>query len=327
MVLKPPRGSFWRTQLMDETDETSACNISENEFFLQFAGVTYKDQKLVNIACKDLGFTDGSSTVATSGELYDKKWVLFKFERCISVMFFCIRLFASATVSVGVGWSSEIDLMEQSVAVGLMPFSKVSLVLSGSVDLFLAKATVQLDAAIADIKFPLDLYLLATEFPINVCMEGNLEIQPLTVDISFQVAIRDKFEIGWFYIKWTWGSKWRFVLYSWRAPQVVLPLFSTCRGTSDVSVPRPRRVTVAQTGPYVGGLGVDMTYSKDLGEAETIVVAAIRGDNGERTDAVAGDTSGRVKGLFDGVDGDAIAVLLRTVTHINVKGSTAQNRV
>ncbi|KAJ9462395.1 Coadhesin [Diplonema papillatum] len=324
VVLKPPRETLWN-KLMAAVDTTFACNISKNEFYLEFAGNVIRDQKLVDITCAQFGIfdkddekDDGRTAVALSDNLYEREWKLFQVEQCIPVMFFCLRLYASASVSVGVGWSKEIDLGERTVSVGLLPYAKAHLTVGGAVDLFLAKAAIELTATIADITVPLNLNLRALDFPVDVCMDGVLEIRPLAIKISFVVSIRDKFKIGWFYIKWTWGSKWQFVLYQWSAPPIVIPLFTTCKGTSEVSEPTPGRVAASQDGPYASTLDTGIAYSKAnaLGATESVSVGSIAGAGGGVTRALAGATAGRVKGDFAGVDGETYQVSLTTCTAV-----------
>ncbi|KAJ9440560.1 hypothetical protein DIPPA_22604, partial [Diplonema papillatum] len=266
------------------------CDISKNEYYLEFAGSVIRDQKLVDITCEQFGIfnkdkKEGRNAVALSDKLYEREWKLFQ---------------------------------ERTAAVGLLPYAKAHLTVGGAVDLFLAKAGIEVAATIADITVPLYLRLRAEEFPIDTCMDGTLEIRPLAIKVSFLVSIRDKFKIGWFYIKWTWGSKWRYVLYQWSAPPVIIPLFTTCKGTPEVSEPMVGRVAASQHGPYGSSLDSRISYSKTwaLGATESVSVGSIAGSNGDVTRALVGETGGHVKSDFAGVDGETYQVSLKTCTSI-----------
>ncbi|KAJ9439851.1 hypothetical protein DIPPA_28783 [Diplonema papillatum] len=321
IVLKAPNDGR-RKQLLSAIPGFE-CDVAENQIFIAFAGITVKERQLANISCPS--FFVGNSTknestsrhaVALSDSLFQREWELFHVENCIPVMFFCLRVYASGAVAVGVGWNWDIDIAARALSVGLVPFVRADLSIGGSVDLFLAKASLELTATIADITLPLTMVLKAPSFPIAVCMDGALEIRPLSIRISFIVAIRDSFEIGWFYIRWTWGTQWEFVLYEWSAPPIIIRLFTTCKGTPEVAEPRPGRIDVSQDSPYADSLDSDIACSKAtaFGATESVTVGTITGSNGDYTQELIGKTGGRVEADFPGVDGETYQVGVKTCT-------------
>ncbi|KAJ9438848.1 hypothetical protein DIPPA_10038, partial [Diplonema papillatum] len=183
IVLKAPNDGR-RKQLLSAIPGFE-CDVAENQIFIAFAGITVKERQLANISCPS--FFVGNSTknestsrhaVALSDSLFQREWELFHVENCIPVMFFCLRVYASGAVAVGVGWNWDIDIAARALSVGLVPFVRADLSIGGSVDLFLAKASLELTATIADITLPLTMVLKAPSFPIAVSVGWfGLELQ------------------------------------------------------------------------------------------------------------------------------------------------------